>query len=120
MRIISNWFRRAPAEPQAEPAPTPAPAAATWAPSAITINPGDQERIEQAFFRLDAMARHMEQRDTVSPRRVQEFHAEARALISALRTLIDGIEDPAAHDHMTARLDELVERHVRHGLEARL
>jgi len=61
----------------------------------ITINPSEQEKIDHAMYRLDAMARHVEQRANVSQQRLSEFRREARVHIANLLFVEKLTEDQA-------------------------
>jgi len=118
MALFGLW-PKAPPAPEPEPAPVEAPP--RWTAAPVLINMGDQERIDHAYYRLDAMIRHMSDHGSeVSPQRIEEFHTEARNLIYSLRSFIRGVEREDVRQEMTARLDELVRQHVARGLEAQL
>lgn len=66
----------------------------------MLVNPDDNERVKIAFYRLDAIRRHREQRMSegreISATRAREFREEARELAAFL--LREGRITPAQRD----------------------
>lgn len=82
------------------------------------ISMADKDRLDHAFYRLDAQLRHIaDHGDAVTPQRLAEFHEEAADLIYQARRIILRAEDDAERESLTDRLNELVAQHAAHGLE---
>lgn len=89
----------------------------TWEARPVMISMVDKDRLDNAFYRLDAQLRHVaDHGDAVTPQRMAEFHEEAADLIYNARRIILKAED-AEREALTERLNELVAQHVALGLE---
>ena len=108
---MNFWpFRKPP--PVAAPAPEP-PAPDPMVTIALrtqplVLNPGAQETIDQAWYRLGAIVRHVEQAGA-NPDHEREHFPEVTRLCLYLNGVI-GAADETIRDTMRARLRELVDR----------
>jgi hypothetical protein len=79
---------------------TPAAAPVTVQP--IVVNPGSQDRLAIAEYRVDAIRRYLEQKEHVSAQKLRELFAETVLHADAL--LKAGRIDAPTHDEIIARV----------------
>lgn len=88
-----------------------------WEARPVMLSLTDRERLDHAFYRLDAQLRHIaDHGDAVPPQRMAEFHEEAADLIYQAKRIILRADDNE-REVLTERLNELVAQHAAHGLE---